>query len=83
MANRRRGRPTEHVIVSPSERTTLVQWMRRRTTSQGLAQRARIVLACVGGRTDTEIARALGLTRQNGEPMAPPVPTASPRGAGR
>jgi transposase len=30
----------------------------------GLAQRARIVLACVSGRTDTAIARELGLTRQ-------------------
>jgi transposase len=64
MANRRRGRPTERVIVSPSERTTLEQWMRRRTTSQGLAQRARIVLACVSGRTDTAIARELRVTRQ-------------------
>ena len=51
-------------MVSPSERTTLEEWTRRRTTSQGLAQRARIVLACVSGRTDTEIARELRLTRQ-------------------
>ena len=29
-------------MVSPSERITLEQWTRRRTTSQGLAQRARI-----------------------------------------
>jgi transposase len=64
MADRRRGRPTERIIVSPSERTTLEQWTRRRTTSQGLAQRARIVLACVSGRTDTAIARELRLTRQ-------------------
>ncbi len=64
MTSRRRGRPTERVMVSPSERATLEQWMRRRTTAQGLAQRARIVLACVGGRTDTMIARELRLTRQ-------------------
>lgn len=60
----RRGRPTDRVIVSPSERTTLQQWMRRRTTAQGLAQRARIVLAAAAGRTDIEIARELRLTRQ-------------------
>ncbi len=64
MANRRRRRPTERIVVSPSERTTLEQWTRRRTTSQGLAQRARIVLACTTGRTDTEIGRELHLTRQ-------------------
>jgi transposase len=38
--------------------------MRRRTTAQGLAQRARIVLASAAGRTDIEIARELRLTRQ-------------------
>lgn len=41
-----RGRPTVRVTISPSERTTLEQWARRRTTAQGLAQRAQIVLAC-------------------------------------
>lgn len=64
MANRRRGRPSERMVVSPSERTTLEQWTRRRTTSQGLAQRARIVLACTSGRTDTAIGHELHLTRQ-------------------
>jgi transposase len=59
----RRGRPSERVIVSPSERATLEQWIRRRTTAQGLAQRARIVLACVSGRTDVEIGRELRLHR--------------------
>ena len=51
MTERRRGRPPMRVIVSPSERTTLEQWARRRTTAQGLAQRARIVLACAAGRS--------------------------------
>lgn len=64
MAIRRRGRPTDRVIVSPSERLTLQQWTRRRTTAQGLAQRARIILACVAGGTDTAIASEIGLTRQ-------------------
>lgn len=33
----KRGRPTVRVTVSPSERTTLEQWARRRTTAQDLA----------------------------------------------
>ena len=61
---KRRGRPTERVVVSPSERATLEQWTRRRTTAQGLSQRAQIVLCCAAGRTDTEIAGELRVTRQ-------------------
>jgi transposase len=64
MPKTRRGRPVERVIVSPSERITLEQWSRRRTTAQGLAQRARIVRAAVSGAPDTTIAAALQLTRQ-------------------
>jgi transposase len=63
MANRR-GRPSARLIVSPSERATLDQWVRRRSTAQGLALRARIVLACTAGdRTDIEIARDLHVHR--------------------
>ena len=58
------GRPTGRVTISPSERTTLEQWARRRTTAQGLAQRAQIVLACAAGRSNSEIATALRITRQ-------------------
>lgn len=64
MATARRGRPSERVILSPSERATLTQWTRRRSTAQGLAQRARIVLACALGRNDTEVGRELRVTRQ-------------------
>ena len=60
----KRGRPTVRVTMSPSERTTLEQWARRRTTAQGLAQRAQIVLACAAGRSNSEIATALRITRQ-------------------
>jgi transposase len=63
MANRR-GRPSQRVIVSPSERATLEQWVRRRTTAQGLALRARIVLACTSERTDVDIAQDLQLHRE-------------------
>ena len=52
------------MTASPSERTTLEQWARRRTTEQGLAQRAHIVLACAAGRSNSEIATELRITRQ-------------------
>jgi transposase len=51
------------VIISPSERATLEQWVRRRSTAQGLALRARIVLACAVDRPDVEIARELRVHR--------------------
>src|SRR5262245_27359351 len=60
----KRGRRPVRVIISPSERTTLEQWARRRTTAQGLAQRARIVLECATGRSAVTIARELRITRQ-------------------
>ncbi len=60
----RRGRPSARLIVSPSERATLEQWVRRRSTAQGLALRARIVLTCAASeRTDVEIARELRVDR--------------------
>jgi transposase len=42
----------------------LEQWARRRTTAQGLAQRARIILACAAGHAAPAIAAELRLTRQ-------------------
>ena len=60
----RGGRPITRVVVSPSERTTLEQWARRRTTGQGLAQRARIVLRCAAGLSSEAVAAELRITRQ-------------------
>lgn len=60
----RTGRPTTPLIVSPQERDTLAQWARRRTTAQALAQRARIILACGKGQSNTAVARALQITPQ-------------------
>lgn len=62
--DKRRGRPPVRVLVSPSERTTLEQWARRRTTAQGLAQRARIILGCAAGQSTPVVAAQLGITRQ-------------------
>ena len=64
MGQLRRGRPSARLVVSPSERAMLEQWIRRRTTAQGLAHRARIILACTTGRSDTDIAAELRVTRQ-------------------
>jgi transposase len=60
----RTGRPTPPVVLTAEERETLEQWARRPTTAQALAQRARIVLACVRDRTNGDIATAAGVTRQ-------------------
>ena len=60
----KRGPRPVRLVISPSERTTLEQWARRRTTAQGLAQRARIILACAAGQAAPTIAAELHLTRQ-------------------
>jgi len=59
------GRPIPVLTLSDNERETLERWTRRPTTAQALAQRARLVLACASGRTNTQVARELWLTKQN------------------
>jgi len=57
----RRGRPTVPIILSTEERETLQRWARRHSSSQALALRCRIVLACADGdRTRDEIAAEVG-----------------------
>ena len=57
----RRGRPTVPIKLSGDERKTLQRWARRHSSSQALALRCRIVLACAeGDRTHAEIAADLG-----------------------
>ena len=60
----KRGPRPVRLVISPGERTTLEQWARRRTTAQGLAQRARISLASAAGQAAPAIAAALHITRQ-------------------
>jgi transposase len=60
----RTGRPTAAVVVTREEREVLERWARRPKTAQALAQRARIVLACATGVTNTVVAARFGLTRQ-------------------
>lgn len=58
------GRPIPPLHLSTEERETLERWARRRTTAQALALRARIVLNCAEGRTNTVVAAELRLAKQ-------------------
>jgi transposase len=60
----RRGRQLAPLSVSQEERETLLNWTRRPKTSQALAQRARIILACAEGRSNTSVAERLHITKQ-------------------
>ena len=59
----RRGRPVSELTLVTDERTTLERWVRRGKTSQALAQRARIVLTCAEGKTNTAVAGVVGVGR--------------------
>jgi transposase len=50
-------------VLSDDERRTLDNWARRRSTAQGLALRARIVLACADGGSNTAVAARLRVSR--------------------
>ena len=54
-----RGRPMAPLALDGAERETLEQWTRRPKTAQALALRARIVLACADGRSNTAVAAEL------------------------
>ena len=51
-------------MLSQGERRTLENWVKRRSTAQGLALRARIVLACAQGGSNLAIAARLGVDRK-------------------
>ena len=57
--NMGRGRPIVLLALDGAERETLEQWTRRPKTAQELALRARIVLACADGRSNTGVAAEL------------------------
>ncbi|MFB8831244.1 helix-turn-helix domain-containing protein [Azotobacter sp. CWF10] len=51
------------ITLSGSDRPTLTNWIWRRSTVQGLAMRARIVLACAEpGATNLAVAATLGVS---------------------
>src|SRR5947208_9994043 len=53
----------EPLVLAGDERRTLESWVKRRSTAQGLALRARIVLACADGGSNLAIAARLGVHR--------------------
>jgi Transposase and inactivated derivatives len=55
----RTGRPAAEVVLTDLERETLTRWARRAKSSQALAQRCRIVLACADGLSNKRIAADL------------------------
>src|SRR6266542_1436343 len=60
----RTGRPTAEVVLTDEERQTLGRWSRRAKSSQALALRCRIVLACAEPEaTNSQVAAALGVHR--------------------
>ena len=56
------GRPKIPLLLTDDERAKLQSWADRPTSSQRLALRARIVLACAQGRDNKEVARCLRIT---------------------
>jgi transposase len=58
----RPGRPKAGLVLSDAEREQLSRWARRAKTSQALALRAKIVLACAEGRNNKEVAGQLRVT---------------------
>ena len=57
----REGRPKEPLELTGAERAQLERWARRATSSQALALRARIVLACADGVDGTDVAARLAV----------------------
>lgn len=58
-----RGRKASVIFVSDKQREVLEQLIRRRSTSQSLAKRARLVLESARGRTNTAISQLLPMDR--------------------
>lgn len=58
------GRPLPELVLSETENNQLVEWTRRHKTSQALALRSRIILACAQNVPNAEVARRLRTTPQ-------------------
>ena len=60
-----RGRKTSFTIrLTPAQRHTLLAWQRATTIPAGRARRARIIFLLADGRTITDIATAVGVSRR-------------------
>ena len=58
----RTGRPAAVIELNVAERDQLVRWARRAKSSQLLATRSKIVLACADGLSNNDIAARLGVS---------------------
>src|ERR1700733_1292451 len=52
----RPGRPVAQLVLTGEERDQLTRWARRAKSSQALALRAKIVLACAEGASNKQVA---------------------------
>ncbi len=59
----RTGRPKAELVLTDDERSTLQRWARRAKSSQALALRCRIVLACADGLSNVDVAEKLRVSR--------------------
>ena len=59
----RTGRPKAKLSLTAEEREQLVRWSRRAKSSQALALRSKIVLACADGADNKSVAQALGCSQ--------------------
>ncbi|HVB34307.1 MAG TPA: IS630 family transposase [Patescibacteria group bacterium] len=59
----RLGRPISELILSPGEQETLGRWARRPSSAQALALRARVILACAAGKTNTQVSAEMRLSK--------------------
>src|SRR6202047_4547629 len=57
----RPGRPVAELVLTDQERDQLTRWARRAKSSQALALRAKIVLACAEGLQNKQVAADLGV----------------------
>ena len=57
------GRTVPPLILEDEERQTLEQWTRRAKTAQVLALRARIIMGCADGQTNTAVAARLRVSK--------------------
>src|SRR5499425_1285901 len=57
------GRPIPELILNAVEQETLERWARRPSSAQVLALRARVILACATGKTNTQVSAEMRLSK--------------------
>ena len=78
-----RGRPTKALNLTPQEKEKLAMLARRPKSSQAIAMRARIVLACAEGVENKMVASRQRVTQQTLEVARPIRRASAGRTAGR